>query len=131
MNKLIINLSIYFFLLHAGVYSQYYTSATASIYPSGGYYDSLAHAAGWLYRATGDASYLDKAADFFTKGANTNDVYPSWDSVSCQHAVHMINLANQGQTIPGLAEYKAYVHDQFLNGWVENQGTNNIFGHAS
>ena len=47
-----------------GKYSNYFKDQT-KIYRSSGGDDSMAAAAGWLYRATGDRSWLDKALKYW------------------------------------------------------------------
>lgn len=49
-----------------GSYSKFYKSAT-SPYPSSSYLDSQSWAACWMYRATGDAKYLQDAAGEFAQ----------------------------------------------------------------
>ena len=106
-----------------GKYSNYYTKVTKSIYPSTDYGDNMAWAAGWLYRATGDVTYLNHAIDYWKK--QTPDIYPGWDSVWAHHAIHMTNLASQGTPIPGIEVYNAYM-DKFLRAWLVADGTGNI-----
>ena len=108
-----------------GKYSAYYKSQTASIYPSTDYLDSLAWAAGWLYRWDNTSvHYLDEALQHWKKGEP--DVYPGWDSVWALHAIHMVTLANQGHTIPGIDVYHSYVYDKFLKAWLAADGFQDI-----
>ena len=103
-----------------GKYSAYYKKQTASIYPSSDYLDSLAWAAGWLYRATGDATYLAEAATHWSQG--NPDVFPGWDSLWAAHAVHMVGLADQGTVVPGIESYRDFVVNKFLKAWINANG---------
>ena len=110
-----------------GKYSNFYTRQTKSIYPSTDYYDSLAWAAGWLWRATGNTTYLEHAHKHWIKGEP--DVYPGWDSLWVAHAVHMVTIAAQGQTVaevPGLQDYQDFVKNTFLRCWIDANGTQDI-----
>jgi len=95
-----------------GKYSNYFKKQTASIYPSSDYLDSLAWAAGWLYRVTQDPAYLTAAHTHWAGG--TPDVFPCWDSLWAQHAIHMVGLAEQGILVPGIEAYRDYVDNKFL-----------------
>jgi hypothetical protein len=107
-----------------GKYSSYYKSQTASIYPSTDYFDSLAWAAGWLYRCTNDAKYLEDALQHWKKG--DPDVYSGWDSLWAGHAIHMVTLAAQGSTVPGIDVYRSWVDDKFLKAWLNADGFQDI-----
>ncbi len=107
-----------------GKYSTYFKSQTASIYPSTDYFDSLAWAAGWLYRYTKDAKYLEDAHQHWKKG--DPDVYSGWDSLWAGHAVHMVTLAAQGTTVPGIDTYRTWVNDKFLKSWLKANGDQDI-----
>jgi hypothetical protein len=103
-----------------GKYSDFYKKQTASIYRSSDFLDALAWAAGWLYQATGDASYLDKAAGHWAKG--NPDVFPGWDSQWALHAMSMVNLAQSGVTVPGIQVYTDYVNNKFMKAWLGQTG---------
>jgi endoglucanase len=103
-----------------GKYSDYYKKQTYSIYPSGGYHDRMAWAAGWLYRATQDTTYLDDALAYFT-GA-VSDVYPGWDSLWAPHAMHMYSLVQMGVNVPGADVYQQYIDQKFLRAWLVADG---------
>lgn len=103
-----------------GKYSAFYKKQTASIYPSSDYLDSLAWAAGWLYHATNNASYLNDANTFWQQGQP--DVFPGWDSLWATHAIHMVGLMDQGVVIPGIQDYVDYVDNQFLKAWFQANG---------
>jgi len=105
-----------------GKYSDFYTTQT-SIYKSYDFEDNMAWAAGWLYRATKNATYLDQALAYFTRGRP--DYYPGWDSVWAQHAAHMVSLSEMGKTIPGIDIYRAYM-DNFMRAWLVADGYQDI-----
>lgn len=107
-----------------GKYSNYYKSQTASIYPSTDHLDSLAWAAGWLYRYTNKSSYLEDAHQHWKKGEQ--DVYPGWDSLWATHAVHMVTLAAKGISVPGIDAYRIWVNDKFLKAWLNADGFQDI-----
>jgi hypothetical protein len=103
-----------------GKYSAFYKKQTASIYPSTDFADSLAWAAGWLYRATGNATYLTQASKHWGQGKP--DIFPGWDSSWPMHAVSMVALATQGVSVPGLATYTDYVQNKFVKAWLSANG---------
>ncbi|XP_071479249.1 uncharacterized protein [Diadema antillarum] len=49
---------------YRGIYSESMSNQTTS-YRSSGYWDELAFAAAWLYRATGEENYYNQAEDFY------------------------------------------------------------------
>jgi len=106
-----------------GRYSNFYKDQT-KIYRSGDSDDSMAWAAGWLYRATRDTTWLDKALDYWSYGSA--DVYPGWDSLWAGHAVHMVSLADKGITIPGESEYRRYLNNKFYRAWLQPDGFQSI-----
>jgi hypothetical protein len=60
---------LYTFALNSrGIYSQSISNA-AAFYSSSGYNDELAWGGAWLYRATGEQFYLDRALEFGSTGA--------------------------------------------------------------
>lgn len=106
-----------------GKYSNYFKDQT-KIYRSSGGDDSMAAAAGWLYRATGDRSWLDKALKYWDY--DSADVYAGWDSLWGAHAVHMVSLADKGESIPGEAEYRRYLDNKFWRAWLKADGYQSI-----
>ena len=107
-----------------GKYSNYYTDVTRATYPSNDNHDDLALAAGWLYRATGDRIYLDKAFQHWNQGSP--NVYVGWNSAWGQHATHMNALADQGQDIPGIEIYRDFLNNKFYRAWLDQNGYQNI-----
>jgi endoglucanase len=63
-----------------GKYSDSYSDATY-VYQSYSYLDDLAFAAAWLYRASGEIKYLDKAKAYVSRIGYSKSPYVSWDSV--------------------------------------------------
>lgn len=106
-----------------GKYSNFYTQQTKSIYPSTDWEDNMAWASGWMYHATSDVTYLDRAFPYWTRGKS--DYYPSWDSVWAPHAAHMVTLAAKGTIVPGIDTYRAYMAN-FTRAWVYADGYQSI-----
>jgi hypothetical protein len=106
-----------------GRYSNYYKDQT-KIYKSGDSDDSMASAAGWLFRATQDYSWLRKAESYWDYGSA--DVYPCWDSLWASHAVHMVSLADKGIGVPGITEYRRYLDNKFYRAWLKADGYQSI-----
>ena len=70
--------------------------------------DELAWGAAWLYRATGDASYLQKAEDFFDSGEMCNsNLWFGWDNKKAGVEVLLYEIT-------GDAKYQTCV-DNFMN----------------
>lgn len=107
-----------------GKYSDFYRKDTHSIYPSADFKDSLAFAAGWLYRATGNTSYLDQALKHW--GSGSGDVFCSWDSLWALHAVHMSTLVSKGVPVPGGVGYVTWAKNTFLKAWINANGYQDI-----
>lgn len=82
---------------YKGKYSDCVTAA-ASFYQSySGYWDELTWGAIWLYRATGEESYLTKAKDYFSQ-LNADQRYNStftWDDKTLGCAVLLAKITNQ------------------------------------
>ena len=106
-----------------GKYSNYYKDQT-KIYRSTGGDDSMAAAAGWLYRTTGDREWLNKALKYWDY--DNADVYAGWDSLWGAHAVHMVSLADRGENIPGAAEYRRYLDNKLWRAWLKADGYQSI-----
>ncbi|KAL4516484.1 hypothetical protein Ndes2526B_g05083 [Nannochloris sp. 'desiccata'] len=109
-----------------GRYSAYYKDAVGSIYPSTDYVDDLTWAAAWLYKATGDRSYLKDAEGFWKSDAGSADIYPGWDSVWVPTAVLMRQIGRSGVKIPGKKMYDSFYEKQFLPTWLTADGTNSV-----
>lgn len=109
-----------------GKYSAYYPSAVGSIYPSSDYIDDLAWAAAWLYKATGDETYLKDAEGFWKSDAQSADIYPGWDSVWVPTAVLMRQMSRSGVKIPGKEMYDSFYENQFLSSWLRADGTSSV-----
>lgn len=110
--------------LVGGKYSSYYTEVTRATYPSNDNQDDLAFAAGWLYRITGDRTYLDKALEHWNQGSP--NVYVGWNSAWGQHATHMVALADKGQDIPGIDLYRNFLINTFYRAWLVQDGYQSI-----
>jgi endoglucanase len=106
-----------------GKYSNYYKDQT-KIYRSTGGDDSMATAAGWLYRKTGDRAWLEKASRYFSY--DKADVYAGWDSLWGSHVAHMISLADRGVQIPGIEEYRRWSNNKYWRAWLEADGFQSI-----
>ena len=64
-----------------------YTAANGFYNSWSGYYDELCWAGVWLYRATGDSSYLAKAKDYYPKANQDFNWSVCWDDVHIAAAV--------------------------------------------
>ena len=106
-----------------GKYSDYYKEQT-KIYKSTGGDDSMATAAGWLYRKTGDTSWLEKARSYFSY--DKADVYSGWDSLWGSHVAHMISLADRGVQVPGIDEYRRWSNNKYWRAWLQADGFQSI-----
>lgn len=104
----------------AGRYSDYYKSATASIYPSSDSADDMAWAAAWLYRATGNTDFLAAAERYLAKVGLA--VVADWDSMGAAVAVMLSNLKEDGIDVPGGAQHTSWVTGSFLKAWTKANG---------
>ena len=66
-----------------------YTAANGFYTSWSGWYDELAWAASWLYTATGDSSWLDKAKVAFNKADSNTRWTMCWDNVSMGAALRL------------------------------------------
>jgi endoglucanase len=107
-----------------GKYSDYYTTATASIYKSSAWEDDMAWGAYWLHRATGSAAYLEDAHKYWK--AKDWGVEPSWDDSGAAVGVAMAALADDGAAVPGAAAFKDYARNRFLRAWAKADGFEQI-----
>ena len=103
-----------------GLYSAVYPRAT-SAYPSTDWVDDMAWGAAWLYRATGDVNYLNKAHDYWVRdGGNP---YPCWDSKFAPVAAMLVSLQDSGQTVvPFVDTYRNWLNRVFLRAWLQPDG---------
>jgi len=93
---------------YRGKYSDSIWDASKFYNSWSGYMDELAWGAAWLYRATGDASYLQKAEDFFDSGEMCNsNLWFGWDNKKAGVEVLMYEITNN-------AKYQKCV-DNFMN----------------
>jgi len=82
---------------HRGKYQDSITDAQ-SFYGSSGYGDELAWAAAWLYRATQDNSYLDKAKGYFSEfSLDGRPTQFSWDDKTAGVQLLMYQLTQEDQ----------------------------------
>lgn len=103
-----------------GKYSDYYKAATASIYASSDWEDDMAWGAAWLYRATGDRSYLTSAVEYYKK--KDWDVTADWDNSGAAVAVLLANLIQDGVDVPSAKDINSFVVDDFLRAWIKSDG---------
>ncbi|KAF0293757.1 Endoglucanase E-4 [Amphibalanus amphitrite] len=98
---------------HRGKYQDSIWDA-GNFYGSSGYGDELAWAAAWIYRATNDQTYLDKAKGFFQEFSDLNGRPSefSWDSKHAGVQLLMYQLT-------GDSSYGSMV-TQFCD-WVKNE----------
>jgi len=64
-----------------------YTEANGFYDSWSGFYDELSWAGAWLYRATGDSSYLSKAKEYYSKASQDHKWSLCWDDVHIGAAV--------------------------------------------
>jgi hypothetical protein len=87
-----------------------YTAANGYYTSYSGYNDELAWGAIWLYKATGDINYLNKAKSYVANASNSKHWSQSWDNVS--NGVNLL-LAQ----ITGEIQYKNDV-EEYLDYWL-------------
>jgi Glycosyl hydrolase family 9 len=115
-------LSYPFLDLPTGKYSSYYTSATASIYPSTDYKDDMFLGAAWLYVATKDPYYLGECGRWWGKLKGSMDVVIDWDGNAPAAVMLLASLYEDGVAVPGGAEMKTYAVDSFVKAWSQSNG---------
>jgi endoglucanase len=95
---------------YRGKYSDCITDAQAYYQSWSGYWDELVWGALWLYRATGDASYLTKAQSYYANLSHNFIWTQSWDDKSYGDYVLLAKLTGQAQ----------YKHDaeRWLDYWT-------------
>jgi len=89
---------------YRGIYSQSIPDAS-KFYNSDGYEDELIWAAAWLYKASGDASYLTKAEDMYSSRSQT------WTSWSFDWTNKLPGAQLLLYQITGKNEYKTDLQD--------------------
>ncbi|EFN55441.1 hypothetical protein CHLNCDRAFT_133737 [Chlorella variabilis] len=100
------------------------------VYSCSRYHDKLMLAAGWLYRATGNASYLQAAHRHWRDAggiygtAGSVNPYVSWDSLYAPAAALLLNVGSSigASAVPGRAEYASFFSD-FSQIWVQATGS--------
>jgi endoglucanase len=97
-----------------GLYNRFVP--TSSVYPSSTFYDDLAWAAAWLYRATENEAYLADAETFWATSVQTEThVNPNpyiWNYENILPGVHLLLEDFTGNSI-----YSDYAND-FVSSWI-------------
>jgi endoglucanase len=102
---------------YRGKYSDSIPKASPFYTSFSGYADELAEGAAWLYKATGEQKYLDRAEEIFDKEVG----YPSdWTWMTDNKSNSAVLLLAQESDDP---KYKQMT-ESWLNSWVE--GTGNV-----
>jgi endoglucanase len=100
---------------YRGAYTDCITEA-ANYYNSwSGYWDELVWGALWLYRATDDITYLDKAQAYYPQIAGATGWTHNWDNKSYGSYVLLVQLT-------GKAQYRQAA-EAWLNYWTLNDGS--------
>lgn len=103
-----------------GLYSKVYPQA-ARAYPSTDWADDMAWGAAWLFRATGDANYLNAAHNYWTRG--DQNPYPCWDSKWAPVAAMLVSLQDSNQAVvPFVDTYRSWLNRIFLRAWLQPDG---------
>ena len=92
----------------------------------GGYIDELAWGAAWLYRATGDESYLAKANEFYTSGLGNMF---SWDDKTAGTALLLAQLTSNSKFVNDFNVFANYIKNQATKTpkglvWLSQWGSN-------
>jgi len=106
-----------------GLYSDYHVQATTA-YPSDDWEDHMVWGAAWLYRCTGDASYLTAAQKYWTMRSSRSgqNPYASWGSLWAPAASMLLGMADDGVAVPGVETYRAFFNNVFLRSWLTPDG---------
>lgn len=114
---------------YRGSYSDCITDAGSYYNSWSGYNDELVWGAAWLYRATGDEAYLDKAQDYYsnlsTEPQQSIKSYKwtqAWDDKSYGSYVLMAQLTQDAQK---RAEYRADA-ERWLDFWTTGYDGNRV-----
>ncbi|KAI3425705.1 hypothetical protein D9Q98_007681 [Chlorella vulgaris] len=100
------------------------------VYRCSRYHDKLMLAAGWLYRATGNASYLQAAHQHWRDAggmygsAGSVSPYVSWDSLYAPAVALLLNVGADigAAAVPGHSEYLTFFAD-FGEVWQQASGS--------
>ncbi len=109
---------------YRGVYTSSITDAASYYNSYSGYNDELVWGAIWLYRATGDEDYLDKAEEYYdnlstdSSGNKAYDWGLSWDDKSCGCYALLAKLTGED-------EYKEDI-ERHLDYWTDGYNGNQI-----
>ena len=105
---------------YRGVYSESITDAAGYYRSYSGYNDELVWGAIWLYRATGDQAYLNKAEDYYanlnTEPQSTTKSYRwgiAWDDKSYGCYALLAKLTGKAQYIEDIERHLDYWTDGF------------------
>ncbi len=80
-------------------------------FSSGGYADELAWAAIWLYRATGTASYLSDAKNFYSQNGLGGDPGSfSWDNKAAGVQVMLAKMT--GNSLPYITDAQTFCNNR-------------------
>ncbi|XP_041377746.1 uncharacterized protein LOC121390094 [Gigantopelta aegis] len=96
---------------HRGTYTNSVPAADA--YPSTAYNDELCWGAAWLYKATGDATYIQKAHEF----AFTDSGEFSWDDKIRGCQVLLYEIAKERNDVTNENTFRTDI-DNFLTSWM-------------
>ncbi|KAI7836339.1 hypothetical protein COHA_009798 [Chlorella ohadii] len=106
-----------------GLFAKTYDGYPEWLYGTSYYNDKLMLAAGWLFRATGNSTYLDAAHRHWLaaggrkghrdKWGGEVNPYISWDSLYGPAAVNLLRIAQRrgAAAVPGHREYERFVDD--------------------
>ena len=108
---------------YQGKYSDSFTDGQG-YYVSSGYQDELAWGAAWLYKATGNDSYLDKAKNYYSAYMDNFSHY--WTESNGEANTHYWNDKSYGTAILLAQETNSdkYLNDveSWLNNWINGTG---------
>lgn len=95
---------------YRGVYSEAIPDARAYYNSFTGYQDELAWAAAWLYRATGEKSYLEKAEKIYADELSSGEWHwtHSWDDKKYGLAVMLAELTQHKRYIRDVSRWLAF-----------------------
>lgn len=109
-----------------GRYSSSYPGYPQDIYGSSRYPDKLMLAAGWLGRATGNASYYTEAQRWYRQlGADNLSPYVDWDDTSSAAALALVSagLRQGAAKVPAFGEFTDFLDSTFLQTYISADGT--------
>lgn len=85
-----------------------YTAANGFYASWSGFYDELSWAAGWLYTATGDESYLNKSKEYFIEAGSDYKWALCWDDKGVGAALRLVQLTGDSECKAFLEKNLAY-----------------------